>query len=375
MSLLSKFFCFVLLILLATSTTAIQLSPAKKSLLYNDTQASEYQLRIINDQDKNISVNVKINGPLAQNIQLLPESFSLDEFENDRLVTIRINPMRQDLLKPGRNRVQILVSASTSSNDQFSGAITLAHNLDIIRPYNGAYLESTLRTSDDSLALTLQNLGLSPTIASAKATISDVKNSYPLNLGSQAIAASKSIKLEQSLPDLSPGEYVANATLSYNDPIRGPIVQVQAIKFRHMSILLRYSKLEGSFVPGEIVPITLPIFLRWNTQLTTSTQFALYDGQELLFEQQSPTQILSPKVRSNISYFLDLTTIPAGNYTLAISTFSDGLLIGERREQILVEKRGLVLNTTTTILPIIALAIILVLLAIIALIYVGRKKK
>ncbi len=359
-SLIPSLLLFVILsVSLLPSSSALQVSPAAKSITLADgggqPSTIAYTLRVINDDHARLAVNLSATGGLAGSVLLSPSSFTFSSEQAEQPVTVTVTPP-QDLaaLAPGDHLVTISVSAlPAASGGQFGSGVTLLHNLALLKPYAGAYLVGSLSAEERgngtiAFTLSLSNKGDAATAASGTVSVTG-----PGGLSGSAALASSSItglfdgKLtgswspvaappsppspsspsslffssspssQSSQSSLVPGHYVANATVSYDDPARGTVRDSYAAAFLVGHPSVRLAAISPALAAGAINRVFLPEEMAWDAPVDAYADVSLVDGTGVtVATTRTSTATLSPSSPGALLAFLDLPSLPAGNYSL-----------------------------------------------------------
>ncbi len=331
-SLISLFLLFAFVL---PSITALQISPAAKSVTLADGRgeptAIAYTLRVINDERARLAVNLSAEGDLAGSILLAPSSFTFSPDQAEQPVTVTVTPPQDpSSLVPGDHLQTIRVSAlPAGSGGQFGSGVTLLHNLVLLKPYDGAYLAGSLSAGETggsvAFTLSLSNKGNASTTASGTVSVNG-----PGGLSGSAALASSVIprlsggKLTGSWTPgtltpaaLASGHYTANATFTYDDPVRGTVTDSSSSSFLVGRPVVRLAAISPTLSAGAINRVFLPEELTWDAPVDAYADVTLLDNSgATVASTRTSTATLSPSSPSAFLAFLELPIVTAGNYTL-----------------------------------------------------------
>jgi len=318
-------------LLFISSATAFQVGPAAKRLTYAPGSVETYTLRVINDGSAALDVNITAAGPL--DAVVAPAQFTMSAEEAVRTVTVTLRePADASLLVPGDNLETITITATPSgAAGQFGGAVTLLHNLVLLRPYEGAYIIGTLAAAAPqagapvTITLSLMNKGSASTsVAGAAVVLTPAgEEMASIGLGEAEIAGASESKLQQSwspATPLQPGSYLANATIMYDDPAVGRTTRSFTASFRvgRPSALVEVPSI--TLTPGEIARLPITARLAWNQPIAGLADVRLQDaGGTLLSSSRTPTTTLAPGASTPLAAYVEVPPLEPGDYLLLVT--------------------------------------------------------
>lgn len=198
----------ILAIILITSinnVNALGIAPSKKIIEY-DTEEHTISVRIINNEAKDMILEISAGGPLANYVTINDSIINIKSNEGEKEFTYNIK-LPSDLT-PGPKSIIISVAEVNDASDEnsMSGLLTVSHQLQVNVPYIGLYAEGYL-----SMSSTTQN----------DATIATLNL---INLGTENIQV---IKGTLNIKDLN-GEIVYSKKIQeYNDTLSGASVKIE----------------------------------------------------------------------------------------------------------------------------------------------------
>jgi hypothetical protein len=322
---------FMALLLSALPTLAFQVGPAAKRLTYAPGTIETYTLRVINDGSAALNVNITPIGPLDASVA--PSQFTMSPDEAERTVTVTLRePANASLLTPGDNLETITLTATPSGGGgQFGGAVTLLHNLVLLRPYEGAYVVGSLSAAGPPagtpimITLSLVNKGNAATRVTGSAAVLTPAGEEmgSIGLGEVEIAGASESKLQQAwspATPLQPGSYLANATIAYNDLTTGRTTRSYAAQFRvgRASALVDVPSI--TLTPGAIARLPITVQLAWNEPIAGLADVRLQDASgALLSSSRTPTTTLTPGTTTPLDAFIEVPQLGAGDYSIHVT--------------------------------------------------------
>jgi len=372
----------LLFLLVLPAAAALQVSPATKSVVLSNGTDTSYALRIINDQHANLSVSIAAEGELASDVALVPSSFALPAGQAERSVTVNVAVPATAGLAPGDHPVSLRVSAlPAGGGGQFGSGIALVHTLVLLKPYEGAYLAGTLRAEGAgpvAFTLSLSNKGHAPTVADGTLAIDGPEGlSGSVPLGNAALAGLSDGKLAGSWAPgaLAPGHYAADATVSYDDPVRGAVSASFPSSFVVGHPVAGFAAFRPRLVAGAIARLDLPVTLDWDVPIDAYADVTLLDAENRsVAETTTSTETLDPATTVRLSAFLK-TSAASGNYSLqAVVRDARGNVLGRGGWSVPVIGQQLPARRVAASPSIVLVVIALLLLGVATLLWRRRKR-
>lgn len=326
-------FLLPLFILFAVPAAAIQVSPAGLSFTLAPGAVDSYELRVVNDEADPIAVTLIVDAPFADSVTLSPRSFVIaPSSEGIALVTL-LHPS-ESLLEPGRNRAAIIVKKRPAEGGQFGGAVTLIHNLDLYRPYAGAFLEAVLSVRDAPapdqagiVSLAIVNRGDDGTEASADALLRSPsgEEAASFSLGPRRFVGGEEGKIDARFRHPERGRYDLNVTLQYHDG-DVPVLSSFTGEYRVGSPLVVLGEPMVALAPGEVGDVRVPLSLDWNEEVAAELLLELRAGERVVASFRGERLPLPPRDGVELRGFLDVPPAPDAAYALHVTV--DGLAAG-----------------------------------------------
>ncbi|MBR9692840.1 hypothetical protein GOV07_02800 [Candidatus Woesearchaeota archaeon] len=366
---------FTLIILLLPTVTAFKVGPAAQTFVLEPGTTSQYDLRIFNDGGTALKVSVTATGPFADQVTLEPSSFVMTVEERERRVLVTLTHPAADALSPGKNTVGLRVSAKPDSEGQFSGAVSLNHNLNLYRRYDGTYIEGSLTVKDATakgsevvFTLSLANRGTEDGIVTGTTVLLVTGNPVAtIPLGTTLLAPDAEGKLAKRwVADVEPGRYDAQTTYAYDDRgTRREELLDGSVAVGTPNVILKspVEKLQAD----SIVGLDLTATLLWNEPVEAEATVTLLRDDELIVQATTPATTLNPDAAAGLSAFLEVPDIEPGDYLIKIAArTTGGIQLGEETFPITVTAQPGILPTIETpssfITPILVLLFFVVLI-------------
>ncbi len=317
---------FIFFILLIPNLCALGIAPARATINFEPSLHKEITLRIINNQNQNLELNIYAEGKLKDYITIKEPNISISANESERAITYGVNlPASFD--SPGVHEGEIIVlqpiKKGTASGTALTGSITVKSQLKVKVPYEGKYLESSLLVTkyDGKIQFTIpiKNVG-TLNISRIYAEISIASQPTILTESIQ-LNSDESGKLDKIIDALPAGHYDAIAKIFYDEKstqLNGTFDVEQAKKF----LELKEVKV-ADFIFGEKAGLVLT-FQNSNKEILKSVyaQFDAYDksGSRVITAQTS-TFDAPPDSTFSIPLALDLSGIRSDNYDVVLNVF------------------------------------------------------
>ena len=204
-------------------------------------------------------------------------------------------------------------------------------------------------------------------------------------LGATTIGGNAEGKLEGTwtpTPEITPGSYAANATITYDDN-DVPTTRSFAATFRIGTPSLHLALSPFTLQSGEIAHLQLSGTLAWNEPVEAYADVALLDAAgTTLVTNQGATTLFEPGTETLFPAFLEMPSVAAGNYTVVVTmrmAVSSGLLGETRQEASLAAAPGKNVVVTgggarSSLLILLLVAVVALLLLAAWLLHRGRRR-
>lgn len=149
---INKFMMYFLgvfvLLLLAENTFGLGITPGSKEIYFEDGKGDSFELRVINNEKKNMTVELSLKGDLVEYFSLERESILFIPNENEKIFVVSYTFPDKSKIKPGNKQLQIIAKESESTKargNSFVGAVlAVVSTVNIIIPHPGKYVEADL---------------------------------------------------------------------------------------------------------------------------------------------------------------------------------------------------------------------------------------
>lgn len=288
-------------LLLPTLAMALQVSPAAHTAHYG---AIEYPLRIINNENRALSVTIQAD-PL---VTVTPTALTVAP-NTEKEVWVRYTGEEEDL-EPGDNTLPVIVTRAVDADGQFGAGVALAHKLIVTRLYDGAFIDGELYAVGEKVVMLLRNKGRAATEVEGQLLLGPAERAVKAG-----VAGSTSRRLEHELPPLPRGAYEARAVLTYNDGAEERRLALQE-RFAIGEPEVTLGRPSANLVEGRIAEVTVPVSVDWNTPLEAYAVLQLRRGETVVAQEATSTEVLA----ESITGFIDAPE--PGAYELRVSLHS-----------------------------------------------------
>lgn len=310
----------IALIITLQLVSAIGISPASKSLFYEPNQKQTLTYHIFNNEQKAINISIKVEGVLADYIQLSQEKVELFQF--DEKVPFTITLLHSPFLKPGPNEASIIIEEIIPSGMTVASRQRLISKLRIITPYPEKYVEAEFDVTsippNTYMSSTITNFG-SVDIDDAYASFAI----YGLNQKKDSIDSrhtklpSRDKETLDVLFDTSsykPGEYQAKAKIIYDEK-----ELLFSKDFRIGSLDFNLEYYDQYYIINHVNKIKLNLISNWNRPLENVFLdiYVYKDRREITRLRTSPETIEPDKLKTFIAYW-NTDSLELGEYEFTL---------------------------------------------------------
>ncbi len=330
----------LLIVILVKPVSAIGISPGTITINFEPNLEREVTFKIINNEEKNLRIELKVEGDLAEYIQLSERLMAMAPTEKERILSYRIN-LPENIEKPGTHTTRIIaieLPEGTTSEDTYVGAkVGVISKLFIIVPYPGKYAEAKIDITSGNINETTQfllevyNFGTED-IQKAKASISILdpqnKTIATIETNERSINSKDIKKLSASWIADRIGVYKAIATLNYDGE--------EATVEREFYVGNLYIELLDvrvtNFNLGDVAKFEFDVENQWNNLVKNVFAEVIMRSQsgEEIGEFKSTSSDLPPLANDTIVAYWDTSSIEVGDY---LSTIAIGYADGKRTEK------------------------------------------
>lgn len=271
------YFFFIFLIIFSGSVLAIGMSPAKKIIEYQEGETITVPYKLINNNNKAVTIVVNVTGPL-QNIATLSEGETLRLSPNSikEFDVVLTFPSFEDMPAYGRQRLKLLALEVAEDSFGFSAVTGVEVWLDVLVPVPGSYgtVENLAVTNvpeggTADVSITVKNRGTNP-ILGGDITIDILdsqKNVVDTVIFPQfdlPIEEEKTFTEELASSEYSTGEYTAKAMFVYD---RAAVPQERDSIFYIGATDIVLEKYTTSLTRGKINRVDLSLQSLWGAEL------------------------------------------------------------------------------------------------------------
>ncbi|MFC1691772.1 hypothetical protein ACFL0W_06350 [Nanoarchaeota archaeon] len=353
--LLSLLVVLLVIPLLASSTLALGIGPARTSIQFESNLEYEYSIEILNNQNKDMKAVIYTIGELAEYIVPEERVLLIENTDASRKVNIKVN-LPEKLAKPGTHTGEVVVIPlpATQSDETIlikeSGEIVLltqnkeakltsmpavTSQVHVLVPYPGKYVEAKFRISakseEDSAEFTIpvynfgtESIGnVSATIEILGPTNERIGKIKTTSISLQSKSEGKLFALYKER--LNSGSYHAIARLNYD----GVPLRLDAnFNVGSEKIDIKTVALNPDFTLGSIAQLDILLENRWNKAVTNvfaNVRVLNSNGAELTNFKTASIDI-EPYTEGTILAYWDTQNINPGTYDVDVSVQYEGKL-------------------------------------------------
>ncbi|MBN2422624.1 hypothetical protein JXB41_05325 [Candidatus Woesearchaeota archaeon] len=335
------------LILLASVVNAFGIAPAHETIYFEPGLEKEITFRIINQDSENLRLAVYAKNELSEYVELPEDVIIVNKDEFEKIIKYKIR--LPEKLTPGERKADILVmdlgEKESSENTILKANLGIIHQLRVIVPYPGQYLQGMLYISDTDVnktttfTISLFNLG--------KDNIDKIQGSLIIrDPNEQGISSLKtnsiSLKNKENAKitsewnaDVLPGTYHVEAIIEYDDKIL-----ILEKDFDVGEPLLEIQDLTAyPFKLGTIAKFGIILKNKWNKDISdVYANTRILDDKGTEISQFTTEHLTLPAYSSKeITSYWDTKDSSAGDYLMEIKANYFGR-VKEKVYELLVEE-------------------------------------
>lgn len=324
----------VLAMLLINVVHALGVAPSREVINY-DTEEHTINARIVNNQNKDMTVVIYPQGDLASYITLEKNTFKIKSTEGEVPFSYKVKLPSN--LQPGTQNIDIavieLIDEDTSKQEKamISSSIVVIHQLKINVPYPGTFADGVLYISEGNVNSTITFTA--SVVNKGSNTINNVDGELvikgPTNEELYRIKANSLKNLESKAADklvvnwlanVNPGVYYAEFIVNYgNGQDTKQFVLRKTFMVGNFYVDIKDIKV-NNFRLGAIAKFDIDLISKWNQPIQN-----VYGEMQVLDQQgnvlttfKTSSVTLTPLTTSTISGYWDTKDVKVGNYDVKV---------------------------------------------------------
>ncbi|MBR9683710.1 LPXTG cell wall anchor domain-containing protein [Candidatus Woesearchaeota archaeon] len=309
---------------------SLGLRPAKTTFDFQPELNKEFQFKIVNNDYKDLDVELTIEGELAKYLKLSEDTVHLDKDQELAYVTITADFPEE--LPPGTIESQIIVTEKLPdvdvSGNVFTARLKIAHKVIVNVPYPNKYLDAEIGFEEnaDSINITLsaKNLGQED-IGALKTTFEVYDNDRKLvsvKTGEESLGADQNTVLSASInkSEVEYGEFNVLASIFYDEywlELERNLIQGDP----EIDILF----FDKYFIFGKINKFTVNLLNNWNKKLeNVFVEVFVFKDDNKIDEIRTASFDIEGRESENIGGYFDATDKDIGDYEFDVVVNYDG---------------------------------------------------
>lgn len=387
---LSWIIASVLLILFSYSVAAMGITPAVKTIDYEQGEVKEVGFYIYNNDQGSFDLRAEAKGDFLEMINLADEVIHVDKSSELTPFKLYLNFSDEisESLKPGSYSAFLIITKiqqdSVSGDTAVTATASVSSRLVLNVPYPHKYIDVNLVMKENE---------------------EGVRFVVPVfNLGSEDVTIKTSFqifdedKIDEIIPDKinlpkggqgkigagwkhTPGRYGVKANIDYGAE---PIIIKDSFEIGKPSIKLNQIYADN-FRLGDVIKINLSLENIWNKEREVSCETILLSEEGVkLSEHKSSNEVIEKYSHKDIESFIDTKDITEGRYDFRVKIYNNGL-VHEENIEILIKDRNISgdrigmssppINSESRIIMFVIIIAIMVIVTINYFLIKGRRKK
>ena len=312
------------ILIILPSVVGLGISPGRTTLDYSAGLEKEIDFSIYNNKNKDMAVQIIVEGDLKNSITLLDRAF---EFRvNDSFMHSKYDLILSDELveSPGLHtaRIVVLEIPKTFSGETSVGAtVAVASQLYVNVPYPGKYIDADISIlnveegTTASLLIPLINRGqMEIENVNAVVEIYNINDEMIESIETESIPIGPGIRKELAMKwivNVSTGDYLAKVRIDFD----GETKEFE----KEFSVGVPTIKTEGIYISdfrlGEIAKLEIVVENKWNQDLEdVYATLILYKDDELVANLRSTKEDIPALDKRELIIYWDTKGIEEGEY-------------------------------------------------------------
>ncbi|MBI4441187.1 hypothetical protein HY639_03395 [Candidatus Woesearchaeota archaeon] len=377
---------FIMFLLVLPMVFSLGIAPAKREVQFQPGLSQHYEIRIINNERRDMDVVLSVDGQLHDYIILDKERISLTK--DDAQKTIGYTITLPEVLEPGLNRARIIADETVPNVRLGEGYVTaqlsVSSFVDVTAPYPEKYVDANfdvvMDEEDIALKAKVSNRGTRDVSQlSADFSVFDRdKQLFEETTQERALTHGGSNELIATVKrkDIAPGLYSATATLDYD----GTSFRLTK-DFQIGSAAILINDFDQYFVKDKINELTLDIESAWNREIMGAfAQIYVFKNGKEVATSKSASFALDPYAKKHVLSYFDATGLAIGDYDATVVLHYGGDTTKKEKKITLLTKEEFTATRdnnmqTTLIVAFITLVIVFIVSLLVAMILAVRLLK
>ncbi len=318
----------ILIALFANQCYAIGIAPSHYDVVFQPNLEKSFQLKIMNNANKDMDVIIYAEGDLAQYITINNPKISIAKDEEFKIINYNLN-LPSNFERQGVHEAKVVaveIPEESKGETSFSANLAVASKLKVTIPYKGKYAEIKLfvtnfkQNEQSNFAVEVKNLGTEDIIeAYAIINIYDPSNNKVATVTSnraEIASKGKEILIANWIPNVNSGNYRAVATLMYdnlNTQDEKPFT-VGTLTLDILSITV------DSFKLGGIAKFDIIVENNWNEDIpNVFAETSVKDEKGKTYTQFKTASVDIPSFNSQeLNAYWDTAKVTPGSYKLNV---------------------------------------------------------
>jgi hypothetical protein len=317
----------IFVIMLSSQVLALGVSPGRVTLNFEPYLHKEIELKVINNEHKDMRVMLGVIGELSDYVTLNTKSIDFSSSETEKTFTYIVN-LPEKIATPGGHEAKIAVAElppeGLEEGVYIGATIVVTSQLLIKVPYPHKYAEISLNVEKVDVNETaifyveVDNLGKQD-LVNMQATIEILSPTNQkiaiLKTDTKTIEAESKSELTATWKaNVNPGNYRAIASLAYDEgkiATGEKVFLVGSMQVEIVDISVR------DFTLGEIAKFDITIENRWGEEIKNIyAQLQIEDANKnLIANVKTPSVDLDPLSRSVLNAYWDTAGVQEGTYS------------------------------------------------------------
>jgi len=320
---LKVFLIIIMLFALIYQAHALGIAPSRNIIDY-DTAEHTYNVRIINNEHKDMTLMVYAEGELQDYVTTPTSKIEMKSSEEEKEFSYKLK--LPENLEPGTRNLDIIVlelSENTDSNAMILSKMSMKHQLMVNVPYPGIYAEGVVyitEANSDSVTITtnIVNKGLQPiNTASGDIIIKGPTNKELARIKTDSagnIAPQSYGQLVNSWTAPEPGEYYAEVVINYDGK---QFIAKKTFTIGNQEIDIKSLQVKN-FKLGTVAKFDIDLVNNWNQPINdVYGEIEILDKQGNTLDKVKTVNIELPAyTTTTVSTFWDATNVKVGEYDI-----------------------------------------------------------
>lgn len=313
----------IISLLILPNVFSLGIAPAQRELTFQ-SQPQRYDIKIINNEKKDMDVFLSVDGVLAPQIKFDETKLSFTKEEDQKVISYTVT--LPDNLEPGQNKAKIVAEEKISSirfgESSVAAALKVVSFVTVNVPYPETFVDAALDVTSGDEQLNVKARVANKGTKDVKELVADFGLFDEEKKVTSSITKARPLKVETTdellatfkTKDIKPGFYSAAATVTYDGNSLKLIKEFQIGK-----VTVNIADFDKYFSQNKINEFNVDVESAWNKEIKNAYAevFVFRNGKEVT-SFKGVSFDLHPEEKKRIALYFNTQGLELGDYDTTV---------------------------------------------------------